>query len=145
MKKIIIVEDDKHKLNEILNFVNHLGYKSLDIADNVQDAIALANDKEFDLYILDNSLPSHSTKESSGAAISMTSGAIEILMELYCLEIFDKSIFILTQFPYLEIEDEMLDHKKAEERLKMYLGFNTVSVVNYLTDNWKEKLKKEFK
>ena len=144
---ILIIEDDNHKLEKILHEIKTYDNVYIEVTNNVQDAILKIGEKSnfYNAYIIDNSLPSHPSKQGSAPAINMSSGGVEILMELYCLGVFSKFIFMLTQYTHIEIEYDSFEHKDAEKKLKEYLFFSNLIVSDYNDNNWVNDLSRGLK
>lgn len=93
MKKILIIEDDRNLLNELIEFLENRGYE-VESVDNFLRASEIALEKRPDLVILDINLPGISgfnicraIKEKSNIPVLMLTSRIGIEDEIKGLEI----------------------------------------------------------
>ncbi len=93
MKKILIIEDDRNLLNELIEFLENRGYE-VESVDNFLRASELVLEKRPDLVILDINLPGISgfdicraIKEKSNIPVLMLTSRIGIEDEIKGLEI----------------------------------------------------------
>ncbi|WP_057462200.1 response regulator [Pseudovibrio sp. POLY-S9] len=141
--KVLIVEDDAFKAESIRLIVEHdLAPVFLVEATSVHSAINAIHEGEFDLILLDMSLPSHEAAPGVGTAASMPSGGMSVLMELDYLGRTDP-IVILTQYREIEIDSELVQLSRSADQIKSSYGVSLKGVVLYKHGDrlWKNKLR----
>lgn len=142
--RLLIVEDDSFKLNEITKIVNDvLGDVEIDHSDNVHDTIVCLENMRPDRIVLDMSLPSHPGRPGEGNPLPMPDGGIEVILELRSLGCSDIPIIVITQYPGIEIESEYYAIKDAGQKIKDAYEIKNLSVTEHSSDNsdWKEALR----
>lgn len=140
---ILIVEDDLHKADELQRFVSERFEGAwIEKAASVSEAVLAIDVRRFDLVLLDMALPSHSLKPGNGPPSSLLSGGLEIIHE------FDYSkrgepIVILTQYPEVELDGELIQLSLVSEKLTEMFAVNLLGCVYYEmgSDAWRKKLK----
>lgn len=77
-----------------------------------------------------------------GSPLSMPAGGIEIIQELSSDCKFEIPIIILTQYHFVEIEDEYYSIDDTSKKIKDYFSIKFIDVVLYDNDkdNWKVKI-----
>ena len=131
MRRILLIEDDQFKRDAINKVIaSELSSTKIVEAHSVHAAVAEISAGTFDLLVLDMALPSHSVVAGESPATSMLSGGLEVVMELAYLSRRDP-IVVLTQYPELEIEGELLAIPEAEERLRSMFGEPIRAVIHY--------------
>lgn len=141
MKEILLVEDDEHKSSKIKQIITEtIGIQNITLHNNVCHTVRHLDKKTPDILILDMSLPSHPPTAGEGSPLSMPSGGIEVVYELYYLKKVRIPTLILTQYTDVEIENEYYSMKEAEEKIRDNYGFSTVKVEMYDNDSseWKD-------
>lgn len=140
--KILIIEDDKNKLQRIKEYLEKEGEKfTLFFANSYQAGLRLLETSEFDLLLLDMSLPSYDvTSTESGYKFRHFAGR-EIMEELTFL---GKSlpVIIITAFDQFgEIGSQrtlrQLQEELAQEFKSMYAGVVFYSASEEI---WKQQL-----
>lgn len=129
---ILIVEDDEHKSSQIVEVIQsenaQIGIK---LVDNVHDAVSYLKGSISDKIILDMSLPSHKALKGQGAPAPLPTGGIEVLFELKKKRKISLPIFILTQYPEIEIEGEPYLISQSAQAFKDEYGFNNITACYY--------------
>lgn len=140
---ILLVEDDKHKSSEIIDYIVSKGVSrnELYLTESIADTVTFLAQNIPEKIVLDMSLPSHSL----GSSIPLTNGGMEVLLELRYEGISDLPVLILTQFPQAEVNNQLFPLDiAADEIMKAYAMSNiTVSYFeseenNSETPNWKK-------
>lgn len=137
--KILLVEDDEHKMNDIINHLSSLHKKfEIKTAKSVESGVQAAYDDHFDLILLDMTIPNFDITEKSDGGKSFKNGG-----ELIVRELLDEGIefccAVITQ--YETFNNETID--QISQRIKQVCGKNYYGYVKYSTNNdsWKGNLK----
>ncbi len=133
---ILVVEDDQFKYSRIEGILKNI-FPSAELShhDNVSSATLHLKANTPDLIILDMSLPSHPAIAGKGSPISMPAGGIEVILELRYLKKTAIPIFVLTQYPDIEIENEYYSIQHSAQAIKDFFGMQSVSVTLYDNDS----------
>jgi CheY-like chemotaxis protein len=142
MDKILIIEDDKSKLREVTGFLETFFPKSeLFHADSLQSASESLDHRNYDLIILDMSIPSHSPVAGSGRAYPLPVGGLDILLEVWTSRRLEK-VIILSQF--LDIEFDYVRYPLEEfTEFAQSIGIENLIATLFFdrTGSWKEQAK----
>lgn len=137
--KILIIEDDDHKCSEITTFLKESFPKIfLKFGKSYQSGIQEATSAQYDLLLLDMSIPNFDINENEDGGSILKNGGELIIMELIDENVNFKCL-ILTQ--YETFNDETLD--AIDLRLKENCGDKYIGCIRYSAwkDDWKELLK----
>ena len=137
--KILLVEDDKHKMNDIIAYLDSIKKKiEVDTAYSVESGVQSAVDKVYDLILLDMTIPNFDITEQSDGGKSYKNGGEIVVKELLDEEICFRCA-IITQ--YETFNNETID--QISQRISRLCLDNYFGYVKYSTDNdaWKNKLK----
>lgn len=132
--KILIIEDDLFKSNDIKNLLLSSRFENLflEICSNVFDAVKyIRGNDDIDKIILDMSLPSHPSVVGQGSSIPMATGGIEILFKLKFFNMRNIPVLILTQYDTIEVEKHHLSFDDAKKELKNIYKISELDVVGY--------------
>lgn len=131
--KILIVEDDKHKSSDIINFILSQGVdkSSIHLVESIADTVTYLSNTTPDKIVLDMSLPSHST----GSAIPLPNGGIEVLLELRYNGIVDLPILILTQYPQIEINNQLHPLNKSADKIMSAFSMKNILVSEFVSED----------
>lgn len=130
--EILIVEDDLHKYDDIVDIINKSPSEVKIVAfNNVRDTVIYLENNTPDKIVLDMSLPSHGTKVGEGAPLPMPVGGIEILLELESLGKELVPVLVLTQYPEIEIENEYFAVHNASLEFKEQYGIKNIVAAHY--------------
>lgn len=143
--RALLVEDDEFKAASVRSVVKNMRPNTeFTTANSVHSAVSNLQIEEFDLIMLDMALPSHQLRPGSGPTSSLLSGGLEVIMELSYLNRLDP-VIILTQFPELEVEGELIALKKAKEVLRKNYNANVIAVIHYRHEQqeWQDSLVQE--
>lgn len=131
MFKVLIVEDDVHKLDSLTVFIGtHLSNSEITLAKSLQEAINIINQKSFDLVLVDMAIPSHPIVQGEGSPISLLNGGLEVILELSSLERSDDCI-VITQFHEIEICSNNYAIKSAKKNINELLEFDVLDCILY--------------
>ena len=142
MSGVLLVEDDQFKREKIIDALKSQGLADgLVLASSVHMAVRELEEHAFDLIILDMALPSHTVGPGESPPNSMLSGGMEVIMELSYRGRNDPLI-VLTQYPEIEIEGELLDLERSASKLKEMFGSLVRATILYehQGEEWKRLL-----
>lgn len=137
--RILLVEDDKHKMNDIITYLDTFKQKiEVKTACSVESGVQSAVDTPYDLLLLDMTIPNFDITEKSDGGKSYKNGGEIVVKELLDEEV-DFRCAIITQ--YETFNNETID--QINQRIRKLCQANYFGYVKYSTDNdsWKAKLK----
>ncbi|MDO6835790.1 response regulator [Pseudoalteromonas carrageenovora] len=135
--KILIIEDDDYKANDLLKFSNHkFSNPEVKLAVSLAEAIDEIDVSIFDLIFIDMAIPSHTAEQGEGSPMSLLTGGIDILLELSEMHREDRCI-VITQHPSIEISEEHYPLDKAPAIFKSLLNCEVVACIYYVVDDSK--------
>ena len=137
--RILLVEDDKHKMNDIITYLDTFKKKiDVETASSVESGVQSAVDNPYDLILLDMTIPNFDITEKSDGGKSYKNGGEIVVKELLDEEV-DFRCAIITQ--YETFNNETID--QISQRISKLCQDNYFGYVKYSTDNdaWKGKLK----
>ena len=140
---ILVVEDDQFKFSKIVEILDGV-FPGIQVIhhDNVSSATLYLKVNTPKLIVVDMSLPSHPAIAGKGSPIPMPAGGIEVILELRYLKKTAIPIFVLTQYPDIEIEDEYYSIDESARVIKDFFGMKSVFVTLY--DNESEEWVRKF-
>lgn len=144
MFKILIVEDDEFKLSSLIQFLEkNLRLTEIFKATNLYDATIIIDSINFDLILLDMSIPSHPLEIAGGTPKSLPIGGLQIIFELKSLKRMDDCI-IITQYPDIEICGSHYPVKQAENYIFKHYNYKVLKCIQYSEGAaaWEIELKK---
>lgn len=141
--KILLVEDDDLKMKDIINIVKSISNSvTIDTAYSVASGVQLAVDNEYDIILLDMTIPNFDQIDGRDGGPSYKNGG-----ELIVRELLDEGVefrcMVITQ--YETFNDETID--QISERITRICGNRYLGYVKYSTMNesWKAELKSKIK
>lgn len=137
--KVLIVEDDDHKLNDIINIVKNVRQDMIiETAHSVASGVQNAVDCKYDLILLDMTIPNFDQIDGSDGGPSYKNGGEMIVRELID-EGVEFKCMVITQ--YETFNNETID--QISERITNICGDNYLGYVKYSTmdESWKADLK----
>lgn len=136
--RILLVEDDGYKSAAIEQWIEAT-YDDMDVtmADSYKDGCVAALDEQFDLLILDMSLPARTQKAGTSKDTIVNGG--ELIIRELLDEDEDFYAVILTQ--YETFNGETIE--AIEDRLRQMCGDKFAGCISYNSqdDSWKNNLK----
>ena len=142
--KLLIIEDDLNKLNNLENFINSYFNEKLITIDLIvknsyQSGLESILTNDFDLLFLDMSLPSFDAYIGNDSGTPLSRGGELILYEMDIMDINLKTI-IVTQHDDFDGDSLDVIHNKYKEKFsKFYLNYVFYNVIE---SNWENELKK---
>lgn len=140
--KVLILEDDKYKCEALVGVIESvLPQANLTVTKSVQTGVASIQAVDFDVIILDMSLPSHDLADGGALGIPRLSGGMEILFELDYLGK-ESRVFIVTQYPEIEISGAMIELGEVGAFVQQKFGINVSRCIFFDYDDaaWKAEL-----
>lgn len=147
MTKVLIVEDDSFKLDDLRAFVEgSIKQATITQALDVASAVEELELNVFDLLIIDMALPSHPVISGGGSPLSLLSGGLELLFELRYMQRNDDCI-IITQYPEIEISGRFFPVSSGVAAIREHFGIQIVACLEYSesSNEWKYDLEKLLK
>lgn len=120
MKKILLIEDEIHKKEELAGYLNEfLGPDmKLHSVDSVRNAIVAVTDNDYDLVVLDMALPTFTAGgDCIDGGLDQALGGVEILRTLKALGK-NLNVVIVTQYPDISIGGKRVKLKAAKLALE---------------------------
>jgi len=142
-RKILVIEDDDPKLEQILALLEISSSLDVEVAKSLNGACKCIDNKEYDLVLLDMSLPTFDNGMTVGASgRQKTFGGKEILMYIWENEK-DLPVIVLTQFKDFPADEGPINLPQLHIQLKkefpgIYFGHVYFEHDN---DSWKTALK----
>ena len=137
--KILLVEDDEHKMNDIISYIDSLN-KNIEVATtrSVESGVQAAVDNQYDLILLDMTIPNFDITEKSDGGKSYKNGGEIIVKELLDEEV-EFRCAVITQ--YETFNNETID--QISQRISNLCGGNYLGFVKYSTntESWRQGLK----
>jgi CheY-like chemotaxis protein len=133
MKKILLVEDEFHKKEELTTCLEEFFKNTalLEHVDSVHAAVWALASAEFDLIVLDMALPTFSTDGSTTErGHDQALGGVEVLRALKSRGVSSK-VIIITQYPEITVGGKRLKLGVAPEILSKRYNQNVVGGVLY--------------
>jgi DNA-binding NarL/FixJ family response regulator len=137
MRRVLIVEDEQHKLASILRLLKRKFGKSLviDHHQSVQEAVFYLYKAKIsnDLVILDIALPTFGADDEIGGN-EQASGGVEVIRAFQHLRLKPK-IVILTQYPEIVINGHSIGIADAAGHIKKNYGQDVIAAIPYQYDD----------
>lgn len=137
--KILFIEDDKYKRESVIVFIKSLQPNTeIDTAASYESGVQMGVDNQYDLILLDMTIPNFDTSEGRTGGQSFKNGGEMIVRELLDEDI-DFRCVVLTQ--YETFNNETID--QISERISLRCGDKYLGYIKYnkLDEEWKDNLK----
>lgn len=137
--KLLLVEDDEHKMNDIISYIDTLKKNIIvETARSVESGVQAAVDNRYDLVLLDMTIPNFDITEKSDGGKSYKNGGEIIVKELIDEEVAFRCA-VITQ--YETFNNETID--QISQRIRQLCGDDYLGYVKYSTntDSWRQGLK----
>ncbi|ORE90245.1 response regulator [Aurantimonas sp. 22II-16-19i] len=133
MADILLVEDDDYKLNDIQKVIDLRCRRSVERAASVTAALRAVSLRDYELVVLDMSLPTFDISGPGGGGSPQGQGGIEVLRLAGRLR--NKSRFVIvTQYPDIEINGYDISLSDSGAILSEKFGLNIVDCILYEFD-----------
>ena len=142
--RVLIVEDDQYKCEAVESLLSSMRPGcQFTVCKSVQSAVVSVGEADFDLIVLDMSLPSHELDSGGALGIPRLSGGVELLFELNYINKFPP-VIILTQFPEIEMSNQLVPLDEVSDFVSDNFGISISSCVYYEFENidWHEQFLK---
>lgn len=137
--KILLVEDDEHKMNDIISYIDTLRKNIIvETARSVESGVQAAVDKQYNLVLLDMTIPNFDITEKSDGGKSYKNGGEIIVKELLDEDVTFRCA-VITQ--YETFNNETID--QISQRIRQLCGEDYLGYVKYSTntESWRQGLK----
>jgi CheY-like chemotaxis protein len=129
--KVLLVEDETHKRDEITGCVFDVYGCAPEIVDGVSSAVLRAMEAQYDLIILDMALSTFGdSADDKKKGHDQAQGGIEVLRALHLAEKLTK-IVIVTQYPDFYLGGQKVKLKDAPKIISAKYKQNVVGAVLY--------------
>lgn len=137
--RILLVEDDEHKMNDIISYIDTLKKGIVvETARSVESGVQSAVDNQYNLILLDMTVPNFDITEKSDGGKSYKNGGEIIVKELLDEEVAFRCA-VITQ--YETFNNETID--QISQRIRLLCGDDYLGYVKYSTnmESWRQGLK----
>lgn len=137
--RLLVIEDEQTKANHIFSFLREtIGQKEFDYAKSYMGTLVKLKHNEYDVIILDMSLPLNDKYEQDDF---LTFGGIEILDELKRKKRKER-VLVFTAFDILGEKEKKISLEKLDEKMKKDYQDNYLGCVHYnaLSLEWKDEI-----
>lgn len=140
MVKILLVEDDDIKADNIIKFINEKITRMKSWQSGLMEII---KHRDYNLIILDMSMPRYDHNSSSNTYDFEPFAGLEIMKEMKRRKIFITTI-VVTSFDTFGQDEQKVDLDKLKERLEIEFNefYKGTIYYNSLLLTWKEELEK---
>lgn len=136
--KLLLVEDDEHKMNDIISYIDTLNKEIVVVtARSVESGVQAAVDSQYDLILLDMTIPNFDITDKSDGGKSYKNGGEIIVKELLDEDVVFRCA-VITQ--YETFNNETID--QISQRIRQLCGNDYLGYVKYSTntESWREEL-----
>lgn len=142
--KILIVEDDLNKLNNLQTFLKYyFKHKEIKIVISIktsyQSGLEAILSNSFDLLLLDMSLPNFDITNNNDSGVPLSRGGELILYEMDIMNIFLKTIIVTQHDDFDGDSLEEIHNNYKEKFSKFYINY---VFYNAIESNWESELEK---
>ena len=140
--KILYVEDEQIKANQIVDFLESLQYSDITLAKSYSTALRALHNNTYDLLLLDMSLPLHDSNFYYDDDFETYAG-LEILDEIDRIGLSIK-VIVITAFDVLGDGSEKRTLDQLDKEISVDFSNNYLGIIYYnnSTMEWNVKLKK---
>ncbi|WP_447891807.1 response regulator [Pseudomonas atacamensis] len=144
-KKILVVEDDKPKLNAIVNFLaEELKISHVDTAKSLTSAIEKISSNFYDMCVVDMSIPTYDFDvDKSGGGLPQSFGGKDILRFLQSESELTKAIVITQYSEFSDVDGSAQTLETLTAQLLRRFRSNLIAVLYYASQksDWRSKLR----
>lgn len=140
--KLILIEDDQHKSNQIIHFINEsFNETSIELKRSYQSGLKELLTKDFDLVLLDMQLPNFDIKPGEDGYKFRKLAGIDILRELTRKKKKCK-VVVVTQFETFGEGEFYIDLANLKQKMKSEFSSIYIETIFYSPDNslWQKEL-----
>ena len=140
--KLILIEDDQHKSNQIINFINESFNETLiELKRSYQSGLRELLTEDFDLILLDMQLPNFDIKPGEDGYKFRKLAGIDILRELTRKKKKCK-VVVVTQFETFGEGEFYIDLANLKQIMKSEFSSIYIETIFYSPDNslWQKEL-----
>ena len=141
--KILIIEDDQNKLQNLMNFIKQ-NYSQTEITGkkSYHSGLTEVFEKKYDLIILDMSMPTYDITPSEPGGRPRAFAGREVLLQMRRKGIVTP-IIVVTQFETFGENEDRMSLEQLRQQLKNLEKdrFNETIYYNSASDEWKVQLK----
>lgn len=101
--RVLIVEDDDFKLEDIRRTIQRSGVERIEVAKSLRGAMVILDREKFDFVVLDMAIPSHRSDIGAVDTYSQPVGGLDVLLYLVS-EGRPERVAVLTQYPTVEYD-----------------------------------------
>lgn len=146
MKKVLLVEDDEDKRNQIIHYLNGNFICELEEVRSYHSALNAVRTQDFDLILLDMTIPTFDITSMEPGGRSQPFGGELILSEMDRKSI-DSKVVIITQFDLFGEGDEEIGLSDLNRRLINQFSDIYIGAIQYSIsyNSWQELLRDKIK
>lgn len=144
MVAVLIVEDDEHKIVDLKRELLDVRPDVIVRAErSVRAGVIAVTSQEFDLLILDLSLPTFDETARNSGGLGQPQGGLEVLRMLRMRDL-RPPIIIVSQYYQVQFGSTYVATEKATSRIAADLNAHVVATILYKlqTDAWVDKFRK---
>lgn len=141
--RVLVIEDDEFKAKQIVPFLNaELEHAEISVARSVTGGVRALTGNQFDVIVLDMSLPTYDVGPGEPGGRSQGFGGKEILGHLGRLGVV-LPVVVLTQYRTFDSGREQYDLNKLRKMLQSEYPQTFRDIVHYnsATEQWKVDLR----
>lgn len=144
--KLLLVEDDEDKRNQILDFVSMKFKIDIQEVRSYQSALKAIRDEQYDLILLDMTMPTFDISSTEYGGRSLPFGGELLLFEMMRREV-DSKVIVITQFDLFGEGDEEISLSDLDSRLKTKFENNYLGAIQYSISytSWQDVLGEKIK
>ncbi|MBG6110988.1 CheY-like chemotaxis protein [Flavobacterium sp. CG_9.10] len=144
--KILLVEDDEDKREQLINFIIDKFEFDFKEARSYQSGLKMIKEEHFDLILLDMTMPTFDITPTESGGRSQPFGGELLLYEMLRREI-DSKVIVVTQFDVFGKGDEEITIKDLDLKLSELFKFIYLGIVQYNISytGWKDNLYRKIK
>lgn len=142
--KVLIVEDDQHKLDAVRAYLGEVfGERAyIQSCGAISTASKCLSESSYDVVVIDMSIPSHPTAVGEGSPYSFPSGGLDVLFHVEELG-HDSKCIILTQYPDIEMEGVLVPVEQARAQILESFQIEVAACIKYDEDDpiWRSQFR----
>jgi DNA-binding NtrC family response regulator len=138
--RILVIEDDDHKLKAIRSCLALVDGADITVATSLRTAMVELEERSFDFVVLDMAIPSHTSDVGAVDTYSQPVGGLDVLLFLASANRPER-VAILTQHPTVEYDRRHVPLKNIVAKL-LGDGIGNVAAAIWFSDSndWKAPL-----